>query len=139
AQALAAGRLERDSSLNLPPPPVQGPAIEAPVTQSVNLANAYQVQVTGKDVGIYNFAMAHLRTLAGVDSATPEQINPGGTSYILVKYRGDIAQLAAALGARGWVVESAGSVIKIHSDSDKPPAMPPPPIQPPPTQQPATQ
>ena len=41
--------------------------------------------------------MAHLRTLAGIDSATPQQINPGGTSYVLVTYHGDIAQLAAAL------------------------------------------
>src|SRR5206468_10831712 len=127
AQALAAGRLERDSSLNLPPPPVQGPPIEAPVTQSVNLANAYQVQVTGKDVGVYNFAMAHLRTLAGVDSATPEQINPGGTSYILVAYHGTAAQLAGALQARGWTVESGGTVVKISSPSDKPPPLPAPP------------
>jgi len=44
AQALAAGRLERDSSLNLPPPPIQ----EMPIEQApkpVNLTNAYQVQV----------------------------------------------------------------------------------------------
>ena len=70
--------------------------------------NAFQVQVSGNDVNIYNFAMAHLRTLAGIESATPQQINPGGTSYILVTYNGDIAQLAAALAARGWVVEVPG-------------------------------
>jgi hypothetical protein len=88
------------------------------------------VQVTGKNVNFYNFAMAHLRTLTGVDSATPQQINPGGTSYILVAYRGDISQLAAALSARGWIVDFAGTVVRIHSDTDKPPAMPPPPVQP---------
>jgi hypothetical protein len=84
--------------------------------------------------------MAHLRTLAGVQSATPQQINPGGTSYILVTYKGDVTQLAAALAARGWMVESAGTVVKIHSNSDKPPALPPPPVQPPvqPAQPPTT-
>jgi len=124
--ALAAGRLTRDSSLDLPPPPVlpELPVETAPV---VNLVNSYQVQVTGKNVNFYNFAMAHLRTISGVQSATPQQINPGGTSYILVTYRGDISQLAAALSARGWIVDSSGTVVRIHSDADRPPSMPPPP------------
>ena len=138
SQALAAGRLARDESLNLPPPPViELPVEEAPVA-SVTLLNSYQVQVSGKNVNFYNFAMAHLRTLPGIDSATPQQINPGGTSYILVKYKGDISQLAAALGARGWIVETAGTVVRIRSDSDKPPAMPPPPAPAQPAPQPAT-
>ena len=69
--------------------------------------------------------MAHLRTIAGVQSATPQQINPGGTSYILVTYKGDLSQLAAALSARGWVVDTpSGSVVRIHSDAEKPPALP---------------
>jgi hypothetical protein len=125
-QALLAGRLERDSSLNLPPPPIQLLPPEAALTP-INITNAYQVQVTGKDVNVYNFAMAHLRTLPGIESATPEQINAGGTSYILVAYRGDVSQLAAALSARGWITESSGTVVKIHSSSEKPPALPPPP------------
>jgi hypothetical protein len=132
AQALAAGRLTRDSSLDLPPPPVLPALTQEKPAAPVNMVNSFQVQVTGRNVSFYNFAMAHLHTLAGIESATPEQINPGGTSYILVKYKGDLSQLAAALSGRGWVVDLAsGSVVKIHSDSDKPPAMPPPPAQPP--------
>jgi hypothetical protein len=131
AQALAAGALSRDPSLNQPPPPPmpQLPPEEKPVAKPVAAGNSYQVQVTG-DVNVYNFAMAHLRTLAGIDSATPQQINPGGTSYILVKYHGDVSQLAAALSARGWVVETSGTVVKIRSSSSKPPSLPPPPVQP---------
>jgi len=72
-----------------------------------------------------------LRTMTGVESATPQQINPGGTSYILISYKGNIASLASALTARGWVVDFSGTVIRIHSNSDKPPALPPPPVQPP--------
>jgi len=142
ARALAAGQLSRDPSLNLPPPPVQEVAEIAPPPKPVNLVNAYQVQVTGKDVVIYNFAMAHLRTLPGITSATPQQINPGGTSYILVGYRGSVAQLAAALTARGWVVDFSGTVVRVHSGSDKPPSLPAPPAPAPaaaapPTPQPA--
>jgi len=127
ANALAAGRLQRDSSLDLPPPPVLQLPVEAPVAKPVNFANMYQVQITGSDVNVYNFAMAHLRTLPGIQSATPQLINPVRTSYVLVAYRGDIASLAAALSARGWIVEFAGTVVKMRSASDKPPALPPPP------------
>ena len=127
AQALAAGRLTRDSSLNLPPPPVLPTIPEA--KPAAPAFNSFQIQVIGKNVNFYNFAMAHLRTLPGIQSATPQQINPGGTSYILVQYKGDLSQLAAALTARGWTVEAAGSVVRIHSEGDKPPALPPPPVQ----------
>ncbi len=129
-KALAAGQLSRDPSLNLPPPPVLPPIVEEKPVVQVAASTAVQVQVTGKNVTIYNFAMAHLRTMAGVESATPQQINPGGTSYILVNYKGNIASLASALAGRGWVVETAGTVIRIHSNADKPPALPPPPVQP---------
>jgi hypothetical protein len=136
AGALAAGRLTRDPSLDLPPPPVLPEIpVEARAATPLNVGNAFQVQVSGNNVTVYNFAMAHLRTLPGIQSATPQQINPGGTSYILVTYRGDITQLAAALSARGWVADVTGTVVKIHSSSDKPPALPPPPVQPPATPQ----
>jgi hypothetical protein len=128
AQALAAGRLSRDPSLDLPPPPTLPPLpVETKPAAPVNEFNSFQVQVSGKNVNFYNFAMAHLRTIPGVQSATPQQINPGGTSYILVTYKGTAAQLAAALGGRGWVATASGTVVAIHSDSDKPPALPPPP------------
>jgi hypothetical protein len=136
ASALAAGALSRDPSLNQPPPPPlpEIPFEQRPIAKPVSAGNAYQVQVSGSDVNIYNFAMAHLRTLPGIASATPQQINPGGTSYILVTYRGDITQLAAALSARGWLVETSGTVVKMKSSSSKPPALPPPPTVPAPPQ-----
>ncbi len=136
-QALANGQLSRDPSLNLPPPPVQEAPVQAAPPKPVNVANNYQIQVTGNDVIIYNFAMAHLRTLPGITSATPQQINPTGTSYVLVSYRGSIAQLAAALSGRGWVVDFSGTVVRMHSSGDKPPALPAPPPAAPARQQPA--
>jgi hypothetical protein len=133
SEALVAGSLSRDPSLNQPPPPPMPQLPEKPVAKAVNTANSYQVQVTGADVNIYNFAMAHLKTLGGLESATPQLINPSGTSYILVKYHGDIAKLAAALTGRGWTVEYAGTVVKLKSASGKPPPLPsaPAPAQPP--------
>ena len=130
--ALAAGRLERDPSLNLPAPPPL-PVEEKPAeARPTNLANAFQVQINaGGDVNIYNFAMAHLRTMGGLESAAPQLINPTGVSYVLVTYRGSIGQLAGALSGRGWIVEtSGGNVVKIRSASGKPPPLPPPPAPP---------
>ncbi len=137
--ALAAGSLARDSSLNPPPPPPMLQLPEKPVAKPANTANAYQIQVTGTDVNIYNFAMAHLKTLGGVVSATPQLINPSGTSYILVKFNGDIAHLAAALTGRGWTAEYAGTIVKLKSASGKPPPLPPPPPPPPASAQPPAQ
>src|SRR4051794_9202249 len=123
SQAMAAGRLVRDTSLDLPPPPVVElpPEEVAPTARPTNTTNAYQVQITAKDVKVYNFAMAHLRTLPGLESATPQLINPNGTSYVLVTYHGDIAGLAAALSARGWEVDYAGTVVKMRANADNPP------------------
>jgi hypothetical protein len=128
SEALAAGALVRDPSLDLPPPPPLPEELieteEAPVRTEAP-ANSYQVQITGRDVRTYNFAMAHLRTLGGLVSATPQQINPDATSYVLVSYRGSISALAAALSARGWAVEVSGTVVRMRSDN--PPAPPAPP------------
>ncbi len=128
AEALAAGALVRDSSLNLPPPPaVLSDGATGPAAEAEAPANAYQVQISARDVRIYNFAMAHLRTLPGLASATPQQINPEGTSYVLVTYRGDIAALASALSARGWAVDFSGTVVRVRASSNNPPPLPPPP------------
>lgn len=135
SNALASGSLSRDPSLNPPPPPPMPELAQKPVPKPVNAANSYQVQVTGGDVNIYNFAMAHLRTLAGIESASPQLINPAGTSYILVKYHGSIAQLAAELTGRGWAADFAGTVVRLKSVSGKPPPLPaPPPPAPTPAQ-----
>jgi len=129
-QALAAGRLVRDSSLDLPPPPImpeQATEQAAPVKPAAPTNNNFQVQIIANDVKVYNFAMAHLRTMAGVASATPQLINPSGTSYVLVAYHGGIDQLAAALSARGWQVDFSGTVIHLRAPNNNPPPLPPPP------------
>ena len=135
--ALSAGRLDRDSSLDMPPPPLPVP-VEQPV-KPTSTASAVQIQINSNgDVNIYNFAMAHLRTMGGIDSAAPQLINPTGTSYVLVSYHGTLAELAAKLGGRGWIVEtSGGNVLTMRSGSGKPPPLPPPPPPTPTPTQPA--
>jgi hypothetical protein len=143
--AFAAGALERDPSLDIPePPPLPVEEIdEAPPPKTQQPAYAFQVQITAPNVNVYNFAMAHLRTLPGIEQVTPQSINPSGTSYILVSYRGSGAQMAAALIARGWSADYGGTVVRMRGGAGPPPPIPPPPpvVQPqpqPPQPQPVT-
>jgi len=125
-----AGRLTRDSTLDLPePPPLPvEEEEEAKPTQTVRPAGAaYQVQIRVTNVNSYNFAMAHLRTLPGIDQLIPQSINPSGTSYVLVSYRGSASALAAALRARGWSADFGGTVVRMAGGAGPPPPMPPPP------------
>ena len=132
AEALAAGRLVRDPSLDIPlPPPPPQEIVEAPAPTARTWT--YQVQIVSPDVNIYNFAMAHLRTTSGVQQVVPVAINPGGVSYVNVTYSGDLSVLRALLASRGWNVEQNGYILRMSSSSDKPPSLPPA-IQPKPPQ-----
>jgi len=126
SDALAAGRLQRDSTLDLPlPPPLPEEVVEAPPAQQQG--NAFQVQIAATNVNTYNFAMAHLRTLPGMSQVIPQSINPSGTSYVLVSYKGTGPQLAGALIARGWSADSSGTVVRMSGGAGPPPPVPQPP------------
>ena len=132
--AHAAGRLVRDPTLDLPePPPLpEEEVVEAP-PPAQQQGFAYQVQIAANNVNTYNFAMAHLRTLPGIEQVIPQSINPSGTSYILVSYRGSGAQMAAALIARGWSADYGGTVVRMSGGAGPPPPVPLPPPVPTPT------
>jgi hypothetical protein len=142
--ALQSGRLIRDTSLDipLPPPPPPEEIIEevAPTAPTAQRVWSYQVQIVAKEVNDYNFAMAHLRTTAGVEGVAVVAVNPTGVSYVNVTYRGDVGNLRSALIARGWAVTQTGFVLRMSSTGERPPALPPPPppAAPPPAQPTAT-
>ena len=124
--ALAAGRLQRDSTLDLPaPPPLPEEVVEGPPVAQ-QMGNAFQVQIAASNVNTYNFAMAHLRTLPGMSQVIPQSINPSGTSYVLIGYHGTGPQLAAALSARGWKADANGTVIRMSGGAGPPPPIPQP-------------
>ncbi len=140
AAAHAAGRLVRDPTLDIPePPPLPEELVEqeikSPSQGSRQAGAAYQVQIRVDNVNSYNFAMAHLRTLPGIDQLIPQSINPSGTSYVLVSYRGSASALAAALRARGWSADFGGTIVRMAGAGGPPPPIPPPPTPatPPPT------
>ena len=140
SDALADGRLVRDRSLDIPEPPPPPEVVEEAPLATQARPWTYQVQIVSSDVNIYNFAMAHLRTTAGVEQVVPVSINPDGVSYVNVTYRGDLSGLRAGLAARGWNVEQNGYVLRMSSSGGAPPPVaPPPPPQPQPQPAPPSQ
>ena len=146
--AHAAGRLVRDPTLDIPePPPRPEEEVEedtGPDQSGQPAGAAYQVQISVTNLNAYNFAMAHLRTLAGIEQVIPQSINPTGTSYVLVSYRGSASALAAALRARGWSADFGGTIVRMAGNAGPPPPPPPPPppvtpVNPPATPPPDTQ
>jgi hypothetical protein len=131
--AHAAGRLVRDPTLDIPePPPLPEEDEEEtkPAQSAQPAGNAYQVQIRVTNVNTYNFAMAHLRTLPGVEQLIPQSINPTGTSYVLVSYRGSAAGLAAALRWRGLAADCGGTIVRMAGVAGPPPPIPQPQPQP---------
>jgi hypothetical protein len=147
--ALLAGMLERDPSLDLPPPPPlpeeleEEPQEQKRETQQNREQEAkpwtYQVQIVSPDANSYNFAIANLRTLGGVDDAQVMAVNIGGISYVHVTYRGSLGALASAMAARGYSVDNLGNVIRVSGNAGPPPPRPAPPPQQPPASPPQQQ
>ena len=80
---------------------------DAPPTQ-VEPRNAIQVQIGGKRR--QQSTISPWRICAPWRDrvrSSRSSINPGGTSYVLVTYHGDIAACAQRSRRRGWIVETA--------------------------------
>ncbi len=93
-----------------PPPPVPS----APTTPvPVGAASLYSIQVDTPNPAAVSEAEIAVSRIPGVTSAITSSLALGGTSVMRVTYVGDPAALAAALRARGWVVQGGGSALRI--------------------------
>jgi len=133
AQALAAGQLAPDPSLNSTPqidpkliaaiidklpPPQPGARAGAPTVATGPAAGpggaVYQVQFASPDAGAVDAAQAALRAVPGVQGAVTSSLALGGVSVMRVTYGGDIETLAAALRAQGWKVTQGPGALSIR-------------------------
>jgi len=116
--AFSGGALQRDSTLNEPPPPPPPPAPEqAAQPQAAMVVN---VQVVSPNALTYNYALAHLRTIPGIDSVQQVNIAIGDVSNFVVSYRGTPASLRAILIARGWAADVSGNTVRMYVRPAKP-------------------
>ncbi len=138
-QAFAAGRLQRDPTLNIPEPPPPPPELEEDrQAESTASAVTFQVAVAAPDAATYNSALAHLRSVPGVQGVQQVNIALGDISYFSVTYRGDISRLRSILASRGWGVEASAGGLRMFVPRQAP-ATPAPQPEPTNTAQPSAQ
>ncbi|MGI8705588.1 MAG: heavy-metal-associated domain-containing protein [Sphingomicrobium sp.] len=131
AEAFAAGRLQRDPTLNLPEPPPPPPE-EVEEEEAQRPASTYRVQVAAPNAATYNSALAHLRAAPGVQNVDQLNIALGNISNFVVSYRGDLNSLRSLLVSRGWAVEIVGDQLRMSVPRPAP-ATPAPQPQPQPS------
>ena len=120
------GRLQRDSSLNLPEPP-------PPPPEDVQIQHApaqYQVGVVAPNAATYNSALAHLRAVPGVERVEQVNIALGDTSYFFITYRGELSTLRSILMSRGWGADISGRQLRMYVQRPAPSTPTPEPQQP---------
>ncbi len=150
SDAFDAGLLQRDPTLDQPPPPPlpieEDLADDAAEARAANAPVVYTVQVSAPNAQTYNSALAHLRTVPGVARVDQINIAIGDISNFTVFYRGDIDTLRSVLAARGWGVEATGNGLRMFPprgviNTTPQPLQPPPEptntVQPPPSPAPA--
>ncbi len=133
AQALAAGQLAPDPSLNsapqidpkliagivdkMPPPQAHAGTANAGVAVTTGTGPAaatVQVQFVSPDANAVDAAQAAIRSVPGVSSAATSSLALGGVSVMRVAYNGDLATLATALRAQGWKVTQGSGVLMMR-------------------------
>ncbi|MEZ5693256.1 MAG: heavy-metal-associated domain-containing protein [Altererythrobacter sp.] len=91
------------------------PVIEVPTATPTAAAvvNSYVVQFASPDAGSIDATLAAVRSTSGVRGAATSSLAIGGTSVMRVSYGGSLAELAAALRARGFNVNQGSNALAI--------------------------
>lgn len=84
---------------------------DAPTAAAV--VNSYVVQFASPDAGSIDATLSAVRSAAGVRGAATSSLAIGGTSVMRVSYAGSLAELAAALRARGFNVNQGSNALAI--------------------------
>ena len=89
--------------------------IEVPTATptAATVVNSYVVQFASPDAGSIDATLAAVRSTSGVRGAATSSLAIGGTSVMRVSYGGSLAELAAALRARGFNVNQGSNALAI--------------------------
>ena len=77
------------------------------------VVSSYVVQFATPDAGTIDATLAAVRSTPGVRGAATTSLAIGGTSVMSVTYGGSLAELAAALGGRGFAVTQGSNALSI--------------------------
>ena len=126
-RALVGGIFVHDPSLDPPPPP---PTVEEEEVEELRAAvtvTNVPLLVTAPDVATLSAIIANIRGAGGVQSVIERSVALGGTSSLMVSYRGSVSELRSALIARGWTVDEVGGFLRLSVSARPAPAPPPQP------------
>jgi hypothetical protein len=90
-----------------------GSAVDAVPAEPPPQISTYTVQFATPDAAAFDAALNAVRGTPRVQVAAPTSTAIGGTSVMIVNYAGSVADLAAALRARGFTVRQAGAGLAI--------------------------
>ena len=127
AQALEAGLMRPDPSLNIElPPPVEeleepeeeeGPALPIDLGNEPSAPAAertsFTIRIDTPDEASINRAELSVSRIGGVMMALTTDRELGGTSTMRVTFMGDSERFQAALAAQGWSVRGSGTSLRI--------------------------
>ena len=128
-RALEAGVFVHDRSLDIPLPPPP-PKEEEPDDDAVRPVAAYQLLVSAPDAASLSSVIGQIRNIVGVQTVTERSLAIGGTSSVVVTYRGTAASLRDQIMARGLGVTMIGSMLRVTLGPPLPPLPPQPQPQP---------
>ena len=128
-RALAAGIFVHDRSLDIPLPPPPLEEDDGADAVATGPATALQLLVSAPDGSSLSSAIAQIRGINGVQAVTERSLAIGGTSSLVVTYRGNASALRDQLMARGWAVTYVGGMLRVALGQSQPPLpAPPPPV-----------
>jgi len=110
----AAERAEREAATPEPEATVAPEPTPTATPTGPAVVNVYVVQVARPDAAAFDAALGALRGVPGARAAVMSSAAIGGTSVARVSFEGDISDLAAALRARGYTVQSLGNALSIR-------------------------
>lgn len=94
--------------------PAETAAVPTAAPTAAATVSAFVVQFASPDAGAVDATLAAVRATPGVRGAATTSLAIGGTSVMTVSYGGDLAQLAAALRARGFSVNQGSTALSIR-------------------------
>ena len=110
----AAMRAEREAATPEPEATVAPEPTPTATPTGPAVVHVYVVQVATPDAASFDAALVALRGVPGARAAVMSSAAIGGTSVARVSFEGDISDLAAALRARGYTVQSLGNALSIR-------------------------
>ncbi|WP_265529679.1 heavy-metal-associated domain-containing protein [Sphingomicrobium marinum] len=88
-------------------------AAPPPIEEVIFAEIPFQIQLVSPSAADYDAGVGMLRAIPGVTAVTETSLAIGGTSNLVITYRGTADGLRSAIGAAGWSAEYSGGALRV--------------------------